>query len=344
MTPKPKNILQAFEDYMNTATLPSRSRAGVSEKTVSGYVHDVKDFLGWWKQTEGEPLAIEYLRKDPFTLNKKIIQDYVNHLEKKVEISTVLRKVSALRAFVKFLQTAKTIEHEPMHGLRLPRKAEPEPRGLSDKQRSRFEAVFQKPWLDIITKRKRTKEVGENVIRDTGNRLTRDRAIVFLMLYAGPRVDETFQLNVGDIELKEKSGTLHIRKGKGFKERRTSIPLPARKALQEWLGLRIKLGLEKGKDAPFFAALRGDTIGRRYSIRSMQNMIAEAGTRARIDEPVTPHILRHTCAFMLRQAGVDIETRAKMLGHSIETASRYGAPGESEIEKAASLLDHAEAA
>ena len=47
---------------------------------------------------------------------------------------------------------------------------------------------------------------------------------------------------------------------------------------------------------------------------------------------------------MLRKAGVAIETQAKMLGHSIETASRYGALGESEIEKAASLLDHAEAA
>ena len=76
----------------------------------------------------------------------------------------------------------------------------------------------------------------------------------------------------------------------------------------------------------------------------MQNMIAEAGQRARLEEPVTPHTLRHTCAFMLRQAGVDIETRAKMLGHSIETASKYGAPGTSEIERAAALLDHAEAA
>ena len=329
---------------MNANPLPSRTREGASEKTIIGYMHDVSNFLEWWKQTEGETLTVEYLRKDPFALNKKIIQDYVNHLEKKVEISTLLRKVSALRAFVKFLQAAKTIEHEPMHGLRLPRKAEPEPRGLSDKQRSRFEAVFQKPWLDTTTKRKRTKEVEENVIRDAENRLVRDRAIVFLMLYAGPRVDETFQLNMGGIELKEKSGTLHIRKGKGFKERRTAIPLPARKALKEWIGRRIKLGLEKGKDASLFVALRRDKIGGRYSIRSMQNMVAEAGKRARIEEPITPHILRHTCAFMLRQAGVDIETRAKMLGHSIETASRYGAPGESEIEKAASLLDYAEAA
>lgn len=76
----------------------------------------------------------------------------------------------------------------------------------------------------------------------------------------------------------------------------------------------------------------------------MKNMITECGKRAQIKEPVTPHILHHTCALMLRQAGIDIETRAKMLGHSIETASRYGAPGESEIEKAASLLDHAEVA
>lgn len=79
-------------------------------------------------------------------------------------------------------------------------------------------------------------------------------------------------------------------------------------------------------------------------MRAMQNMVAEAGRRAKIKEPVTPHILRHTCAFMLRKAGADIETRAKMLGHSVKTASKYGAPGESEIEKAAALLDHAEAA
>ena len=59
---------------------------------------------------------------------------------------------------------------------------------------------------------------------------------------------------------------------------------------------------------------------------------------------VTPHVLRHTCAFMLRTAGADIETRAKMLGHSVKTASKYGAPGNAEIEKAAALLDHADAA
>jgi site-specific recombinase XerD len=338
-----KNILAAFEEYMNTVPLPSRTREGAAEKTIKGYVHDVNVFLQWWKQSEGEALTIESLRRDPFSLNKKIVQDYVNYLERSVAIATLLRKVSSLRAFVKFLQVSKAIEHEPMNGLRLPRKAEPEPRGLSDNQRARFEAVFQNPWIDKTTKRKRSKQIEENVLRDARNHLIRDKAIVFLIMYAGPRVEELFLLNVVDIELREKSGSLHIRKGKGFKERRTSIPLPARKALQAWLELYRDLDIGFSKDAPLFIRLRGKPSGR-LSIRAIQDMVSEAGKRARIDESVTPHILRHTCAFMLRQAGVDIETRAKMLGHSIETASKYGAPGDSEIEKAASLLDYAEAA
>jgi len=343
MTMAKKNIVVSFEEYMNAAPLPSRTREGAAEKTIKGYVHDVNDFLQWWKQSEGEVLTIDSLRKDPFSLNKKTIQEYVNYLERRVAIATLLRKVSSLRAFVKFLQASKAIEHEPMNGLRLPRKAEPEPRGLNDNQRARFEAVFQNPWIYKTTKRKRSKEIEANVLRDGMNHLIRDKAIAFLIIYAGPRVEELFQLNVADIELKEKSGSLHIRKGKGFRERRTSIPLPARKALHAWLKLYQGLDIGFSKDAPLFIRLRGKPGGR-LSIRAMQDMVSEAGKRAHIGEPVTSHILRHTCAFMLRQAGIDIETRAKMLGHSIETASKYGAPGESEIERAASLLDYAEAA
>jgi len=86
-------------------------------------------------------------------------------------------------------------------------------------------------------------------------------------------------------------------------------------------------------------------MGKRLSVRAMQDMVSDAARHAGIEESiVTPHVLRHTCAFMLRTAGADIETRAKMLGHSVKTASKYGAPGNAEIEKAAALLDHAEAA
>jgi site-specific recombinase XerD len=252
--------------------------------------------------------------------------------------------MSSLRAFSKYLQAEKVIKHEPTNGLRLPEKAEPEPRGLSDSDRSRLESVFQQPWLPSIPKRKRKVEVEKNIFEDAKHRLVRDRAIVFLMLYTGPRVDETCNLNVGDIELKDKSGALHIRKGKGLKERHTAIPLPARKALQKWFDLRDELGIGNKKEQALFVRLRGKT-GERLSVRAIQDMVSDATRHAGIEEiNVTPHVLRHTCAFMLRTVGVDIETRAKMLGHSVKTASKYGAPGNNEIEKAAALLDHAEAA
>ena len=86
----------------------------------------------------------------------------------------------------------------------MPSKAEPEPRGLSDKERSRFEAVFQQPWLDRVPKRKRGDDVEKNVIEDSKNRLVRDRAIVFLMMYAGPRVDETYKLNISRYRIEGK--------------------------------------------------------------------------------------------------------------------------------------------
>ena len=348
MNPKPKKpetLLESFENYLHDAALPSRMRAGASVNTIRGYVHDMHDFLTWWEQTIAKPLTAATLQRDPFVLNKKRIQDYINHLERRVGNATVLRKVSSLRAFTKYLQKKKLIEHEPTNGLRLPEKAEPEPRGLSDSDRSRLESAFQQPWLPSRSpKRKRKEDVEKNVLEDAKQRLVRDRAIVFLMLYAGPRVDETCNLNVGDIVLKEKSGSLHIRKGKGLRERHTAIPRPARKALQKWLDLRDELGIGNDKEGALFVRLRGET-GERLSVRAVQDMVSDAAHHAGIEESiVTPHVLRHTCAFMLRTAGADIETRAKMLGHSVKTASKYGAPGNNEIEKAAALLDHAEAA
>jgi site-specific recombinase XerD len=344
MNPKPQHILEAFEDHLRDSSLPSRLRAGASDNTIRGYIHDLHDFLNWWEETEDTPLTVSLLSRDPFKLNKKLIQNYVHSLEGRVGTATVLRKTSSLRAFTKFLQAKEIIKHEPMNGLRLPKKAEPEPRGLSDSERSRLESAFQQPWLPRVPKRKRKEDVERNVLEDANHRLARDRAIVFLMMYAGPRVDETCNLNVGDIVLKEKSGSLHIRKGKGLRERRTAIPLPARKALQKWLDLREELGIGNDKESALFVRLRGKT-GERLSVRAVQDMVSEAAKHAGIEESiVTPHVLRHTCAFMLRTAGVDIETRAKMLGHSVKTASKYGAPGNNEIEKAAALLDDAEAA
>ncbi len=330
-------LLNNFYDYLENNPLPSRRRAGASPTTIKGYVQDVSVFLRWWKQSFGNELTIPLLRKDPYQLNKKTVQDFLAWLETTMEYkaATILRYAASLRAFSTFLNAAKAIKHDPTIGLRLPVKKKEDPKGLDDAQRARFEAVFQTPWLDKVTKRERTYETL------APQRLARDRAIAFLMLYAGPRVEETYSLDLDDLEIYPRSGEMHIRKGKNAKERDVPLPKPARDALTAWLKVRAELPI---KHKVLFVDLRGTYD--RLSMRSMQSMIADAGQRAGLDrqEPpvfVTPHILRHTWLYMLRQKGISAEIRAELAGHSLETTMKYGKPKRPEIERAVAVLDDA---
>lgn len=202
-----------------------------------------------------------------------------------------------------------------------PDRETPEPKRLTDDQRHRFEAVFLAPWINKTTKRPRAKAIEENVQAEANLRLIRDKAIAFLMLYAGLRVEEVERLDLDALTIRPRTGSVLIRKGKGFKEREVPLPKPARDVLAAWLKERKKLVISN--DALFVNTRRPPYNP--LSKRSMHAMIAEAGERAgldRLDPPVklTPHVLRHTAAFMLRQVGVSVEIRAKFLGHSIQTA------------------------
>ena len=185
-------ILSAFQIYLAENPLPSRRRQGAAAKTIQGYVQDVSIFLRWWQGSFGDDLTVEALRQDPFRLNRKTLQDFLSWLQttKGYSASTGLRYAASLRAFCQYLIRIEAIQHDPALGLRLPVRKVQEPKGLDDAQRARFEAAFQTPWVDRVTKRKRTYET-QAVLR-----LIRDKAIAFLMLYAGPRVEEVERLKL----------------------------------------------------------------------------------------------------------------------------------------------------
>jgi site-specific recombinase XerC len=283
------NLLTAFRLHLADNPLPSRRSAGASEKTIQGYVQDASIFLRWWEQSFGEPLTIKLLKQDPYQINRKTLQDFLSWLQttQKYQAATVIRYAASLRAFCMFLQQTDVIDHDPTIGLRLPVRKAQEPKGLDDAQRARFEAVFASPWVDKVTKRKRTYETLAGV------RLVRDKAIAYLMLFAGPRVEEVEHLHLDDIEIGKNKGMMHIRAGKGNKERDVNLPGSLCKILKEWLKEREKLGIPH--DA-LFVELRGGH--RPLSKRSMQSMIAEAGYRAGLEKKdppvhVTAHVLRH---------------------------------------------------
>lgn len=128
----------------------------------------------------------------------------------------------------------------------------------------------------------------------------------FLMtLYAGGlRLSEAAALQIPDID----SGRMQLRvaRGKGNKER--LVPLSPRLLTElrtYWKAYRPKEHLFPGK-----------TPGRPYAATSIQKAVKRAAARAKIQKNVTPHTLRHSYATGLLEAGVDILTISRLLGHA----------------------------
>jgi site-specific recombinase XerD len=139
----------------------------------------------------------------------------------------------------------------------------------------------------------------------------RDRAMLTLTIQAGLRVSELIALNVGDIQL----GTgAHVRcEGKGRKQRTVPLTTPAQTMLSAWLNERAGRSTD-----PLFVT----RTGRRLSRDAIEQRVATHAATARATCPslqnkqLHPHVLRHSCAISLLQAGVDTTVIALWLGHA----------------------------
>ena len=144
---------------------------------------------------------------------------------------------------------------------------------------------------------------------------TRDWACASLCLQAGLRVEEVTLLDVSDITINERSGSVRVRNGKGSKERLVPLNLSVRRALQAWNELRT--------NATATALFMGDGKNERITTRTIQRAVACIGECAGIAE-VTPHWLRYTFAKRAERNGTSLADISDLLGHeSIETTRRY---------------------
>lgn len=147
----------------------------------------------------------------------------------------------------------------------------------------------------------------------------RNHMILLLAVQTGLRLSEITTLRRRDVAL----GTgAHVRcEGKGRKERCTPLTKPVVAAVQAWMQ---ELGGDD--DQPLFPS----SSGRRLSADAVQHLVRKHATAARAScaslkrKRVTPHVLRHTAAMELLQAGVDRAMIAIWLGHeSLDTTQIY---------------------
>lgn len=181
-------------------------------------------------------------------------------------------------------------------------------------------------WLEAKDQAALTRTIERMILESAWNtrarvEATRNRAMLWLMLYAGLRVSELCALRDDDVTLLPKSGHAVVRDGKGGKRRTVPLPLPARRAVAEWRAVR-------GPSAMLFG----------LTARMAQNVVGAVAHRARVH--CTPHTLRHTYAHNLRAANVSMDKIAALMGHAkLSTTLRYTLPSAHELAEAVSVLE-----
>lgn len=151
----------------------------------------------------------------------------------------------------------------------------------------------------------------------------RDHALLLTLFNTGARVQEILDVRPSDLQL-VRPYQVRLR-GKGRKER--ICPLWAR-TVKILRALFEERGIEPTSTQQLFRNRRGEPLTRfgvRYLLRKYAND-ARAVVTTLDAKRVHPHVIRHTTAVHLLQAGVDLVTISHWLGHSsVETTNRYAA-------------------
>ena len=155
--------------------------------------------------------------------------------------------------------------------------------------------------------------------------ITRDRAVVLFLLDTGCRAAEFVALNIEDVDLV--GGTVHIRQGKGKRERTTYIGDGARNSLEECLDQRNN---PEPAD-PLWVSMARDT---RLTDSGLRQMLRRLGKRASVDH-CHPHTFRRTFALWSLRAGMNIYALQRIMGHSdLTVLRRYLALTEQDLQTA----------
>ena len=159
----------------------------------------------------------------------------------------------------------------------------------------------------------------------------RDALIIELALGSGLRVSEMANLKVEDLYLKRGQGALHVKNGKGGKNRVVDIGSNLKKQILEYLDYRTM-------DSPYlFPSERGEKMSR----SGIQQVFKKWAKKSGLPSHYSIHSLRHTYATNLYKAsGYNLRLVQKQLGHSSPSITQvYADVMNSDVEEALKNLE-----
>jgi len=231
--------------------------------------------------------------------------------ERQLARNSVLRKISSMRSFFRFMLREEIVNKNPFVGLASIKKEQSLPKFMTVNEIDRLSAIPKAYWDQAIID-KTTKDTDSAHFASA-----RDTALIEIIYSGGLRISEAVGLNLEDCDLI--SDIMKVR-GKGKKERIAAIGKPARTALRHYLRMRSLRTENERPNAPLFV----NRFGTRLTPRSFQRNLKKYLIFAGLPPDLTPHKLRHSFATHLLDAGADLRAVQEMLGHkNLSTTQIY---------------------
>jgi integrase/recombinase XerC len=274
------------KDYLTYLEGERRS----SRHTLVNYQIDLRHWLKFLFTQKTDVPLLERMT------DLKLLRDFISGEMKQYERTTVSRRLSVIKGFLKFLHREEYIKKNVAKLISLPKPHEK---------------------LPTILKPEEVIQLIENIPTD---RLPnkRMRAIVELLYSTGIRVSELIGLTYEQVDLR--NGFIRVL-GKGSKERVVPLGRHCQTALRDYIDAVPSLQ-KQGLKTPLFLNGRGGPFTVRSTQRTLRRFAIEilgpAGAK------VTPHTLRHSCATHLLSGGAGLREIQELLGHrSLVTTQKY---------------------
>jgi site-specific recombinase XerD len=271
--------------------LENLRQQGKSDHTLAAYRRALTHFMKWSQALYGQDF-------DPANIIGRDIRDWKAHQQtvEKVAPATINQRLVALSRFFAWAVRQGLAPEDPTRDIKSVRLPQHQPQGLSQRDLRRL---------------LRAVHASHNL---------RDIAMLEVLVGAGLRVGELLALQVGDIDIGERSGKLTVRQSKHGGYRDVPLTRDVRHALASYLENHPE---KNHPNAALWLGTRGPLSNRSSIVR----ILDKYAYQAQID-PINPHALRHTFATRYLEANPDdLRGLAALLGHAnLNTVMVYTEP------------------
>ena len=288
-----QELINDFLDYL------THERA-YSPHTVTSYGNDLREFDTYLKNTE-DPIELSHADAD-------LVRRWAMELMASgMKATSVNRKLSALRAFYKYLLKKGKIEVSPVQSIHGPKKKKPLPQFVreGDMERLLDETSAPATWQEA-----------------------RNRLIMQLFYETGIRLSELVGLDESDVDFGRKAIKVT---GKRNKQRVIPVGDGLLESLGAYMEMKERLCADDDCRLPLFVTDKGARVYDKWVYRLVRGELSQVVTLKKR----SPHVLRHTFATAMLNGDAELEAVKELMGHeSVSTTQIYTHTTFEELKKA----------